>query len=226
MEDTVRNLRMAVMFMAILISLLLGGVAGFYLGLNKTTAGTASNVDTESSRYRALNDEVLDGEDTADYSGTEGSLAQDDDNEYLPDTSTKLKNEFKIRGKYYPYKDTTIASAQAAINANPATLAATWGGKHKLKVDDKKSTHIIGHNPGMFSILPKLKVGEKIVVYDYRGKKRTYTIKEATKVDDEAYTVKKPKKDYWDVIADSGKKEQIVLQTCLSKTTNLVIVAR
>jgi hypothetical protein len=232
----VKKLRMAVLVLASTLTLVLGGGIGCFLTLRHNARPVAAETMTTTTSStipqltREMDDEIVNGRDgkfLADYTGQEGEWAEDNENTFLPDTAPKKKkNLMKIKGRYYKYKDTSILAAQKTINAKPGSMSATWGGKHKLKVNDKKSTHLIGHNPGIFSILFKLKKNSKIVIYDYRGKKRTYKVKEIVRVDDRAYTVTKPKKDYWDKIVKPGNDEQVVFQTCVNDHTNLIVIAK
>ncbi|WP_172206983.1 sortase domain-containing protein [Lactococcus hodotermopsidis] len=204
-----------------LLAIIAVPICGYFIYQHNLTAHIS---DKQLRRYNADIVKGLYGRSLADYTGDEFTKSHDDSNSYLPETATTLQRKIMIRGKYYDYKDGGLAKGQELINDNPATICSTWGGVTVNNVADKRSTHFIGHNPGLFSILPTMTLGEKITVYDYKGQEREYKVSKIVKIDDNAFSVKAPKKDYWPTIVQPGKREQVVFETCLDKTTNLLVI--
>ncbi|GFH40609.1 sortase domain-containing protein [Lactococcus insecticola] len=213
-----KNLGLVILAAAAIIAIPIGG---YFVYQQQLTANVS---DLQMREYNADIVKGLYGRSRADYTGDEFTKSQDDDNSFLPDTETTLQRKLYIQGKYYDYQDGGIAKGQALINAKPGTLASTWGGAAVNNVRDNRSTHFIGHNPGLFSILTKMKVGEKITVYDYKGQNRQYTVTKIVQIGDHAFSTTLPKTDYWPTIVQPGSREQVVLQTCLSKTVNLLVI--
>jgi len=135
-----------------------------------------------------------------------------------------LRQRIVISGQTFVYADGGRANGQAIIDANH-NMISTWGGTQVLSVNDGLSTHLIGHNPGVFSILFSQHVGSPITVFDSTGASRTYHVTEIARVDDFAMTLTNPPRNYWDRITGVGGREQIVLQTCITDTTNLILFA-
>ncbi|MDR2465242.1 MAG: sortase [Streptococcaceae bacterium] len=144
----------------------------------------------------------------------------------IPVTSTRYKSQYiQVKGRTIHYANAGVKNAQKTINKKPNTEAATWSGVRVNSVTDKKHTHFIAHNPGAFSALLKVKKGDKITVVDNKKRKKTYKVTLVTKCDDYAYEIK-TKRDLWNTIVSTGGGERITLQTCLSKTVNLLIEAK
>ncbi|WP_172208635.1 sortase domain-containing protein [Lactococcus hodotermopsidis] len=115
--------------------------------------------------------------------------------------------------------------AQNYINVAAETHVATWGGKKIQDNFDGHNTHFIGHNPGVFHILKKVEIGDEILVKDEFQTVEVYQVKQIVIVDDSGHLVDDPSRNIMQEIIGIGTTEQITLQTCLSETTNLVIMA-
>lgn len=126
------------------------------------------------------------------------------------------KNEITFSGKTIP-----LVNSQGAAAAPKGNKAGYWRGNGK--VNDKKSTHIIGHNPGSFAGMFKLKKGSTIKVVDSDGKTRNYKVYSILTVNDNVYG--KNGKDYWSTIFNQ-KGESISLQTCINDYWNLIVLAK
>lgn len=129
----------------------------------------------------------------------------------------------------------TISFAGKRVNVVPGNLkvksaprqdvAQTWGGQTHLSVTDNQSTHMIAHNDTVFGPVKHLKKGASIKVHDMNGHDKTYHVFRIANVDDWGRVPGTKTNWYFQIIkADLG--EQIVLQTCLSKTMNRVVWAR
>lgn len=126
------------------------------------------------------------------------------------------KNQITFSGKTIP-----LVNSQGAKAAPNGNKAGYWSGNGK--VDDKKTTHIIGHNPGSFAGMFKLKNGSVIKVTDANGKVRNYKVYSILTVNDNVYG--KNGKDYWSSIFNQ-KGESISLQTCINDYWNLIVLAK
>lgn len=126
------------------------------------------------------------------------------------------KNEITFAGKTIP-----LVNSQGKAAAPNGNKAGYWRGNGK--VNDKKTTHIIGHNPGSFAGMFKLKKGSTIKVVDSDGKTRNYKVYSILTVNDNVYG--KNGKDYWSTIFNQ-KGESISLQTCINDYWNLIVLAK
>ncbi|GFH42524.1 hypothetical protein Hs30E_10750 [Lactococcus hodotermopsidis] len=115
--------------------------------------------------------------------------------------------------------------AQAYINDDDQTHVATWGGRVTQNNSDGYNTTFIGHNPGVFDILPKVKTGDKITVTDVFNTKQIYQVETIYIVDDNGNVTVTPKQNIMDEIIEVGETEKITLQTCISGDENLVLIA-
>jgi hypothetical protein len=116
----------------------------------------------------------------------------------------------------------TIAWVNAAgWSAAPAHGAGVWQGTGST--NDGAPTYFIGHNPGDFSPEMKLAKGDPIEVTDTVGKHRTYHVNRIIVVDDDSINVKTGV-DEWDNMVNAPG-ERIVLQTCITDSTNRIVFA-
>ncbi|MCI1284278.1 sortase domain-containing protein [Lacticaseibacillus songhuajiangensis] len=118
-----------------------------------------------------------------------------------------------------------IKGNMKVTTAPKGNLAQTWGGQTNLSVTDKQSTHIIGHNNTSFGKIVKLKKGSPVTVRDSKGHSKTYHVTAVRNVTDYGM-IQGTKKDVWNQIVSAKQGEQVVLQTCLSKTLNRIVWAR
>lgn len=109
--------------------------------------------------------------------------------------------------------------------APKGNLAQTWGGQTNLSVTDRQSTHMIGHNISSFGKIVKLKKGNAISVRDARGYVKVYHVTQVLNVTDRGY-INGTRKSVYKQIVSAKQGEQIVLQTCLSRTVNRIVWAR
>lgn len=84
-------------------------------------------------------------------------------------SSKKHRNVLHFLGNYIPFEqgDSTDVAA-------PLGTASTWIGTGN--VDDNQPTYFIGHNPGVFSPVVDLEIGDKVTVWDASGSSRTYYV--------------------------------------------------
>lgn len=120
-----------------------------------------------------------------------------------------------------------LGSTIPFINSNgasaaPSNGAGTWTGTGM--VNDGAPTHFIGHNPGDFAPVMNITVGTPITVVDGQGNTRTYTVYEILDVYDDGINVHDPNDDSWARVIDAGG-ERISLQTCITDTTNRIVLA-
>ncbi|GFH40977.1 sortase domain-containing protein [Lactococcus insecticola] len=126
---------------------------------------------------------------------------------------------------YYDNIGRDNMKAQNYINNDPQHHVATWGGKPIQDNFDGHNTHFIGHNPGVFHILKAVQIGDKITVKDDYNTAEIYRVAKIFIVNDEGYMVDDHRQNRLQEMIGIGTKEQITLQTCLSETTNLVVIA-
>lgn len=133
------------------------------------------------------------------------------------------RQALRILGQLIRVETGGQAQGQQIIDADYG-VTSTWGGA-ALDVTDGLSTHIIGHNPGVFNILFNLAIGDPITVYDTEGRARDYTVRQLVQVNDYADLMSNPAENLWDAIVGIGNREQIVLQTCVNDDVNLIVFA-
>ncbi|MHC5269654.1 sortase domain-containing protein [Enterococcus sp. LJL98] len=135
----------------------------------------------------------------------------------LPTQGKKLKkNQLTFSGQTI-----SLVNSQGKTSAPSGNKAGYWRGNGK--VNDQKTTHIIGHNPGAFSGIFRLKKGSVIQVTDSNGKSRNYKVYSILTVNDYGYG--KNGKDYWSTIFNQ-KGEAISLQACINEDWNLIVLAK
>lgn len=126
-------------------------------------------------------------------------------------------NVLQFGGATIPFVD-----AQGASRA-PESNAGIWMGNGL--VNDGAPTHFIGHNPGDFSGVMNLYVGDAITVVDASGNSRTYHVYEVIDVTDQGYNNNDKQDDVLPrMLYASG--ERISLQTCINETVNRCVLAR
>lgn len=133
-------------------------------------------------------------------------------------------NTLCINGQTIAYQNGGQGSGQAIIDSNTNGSASTWGGVAVQSGNDGANTHFIGHNPGAFSGLLSVSVGQTIVVTEADGSATTYTINQIVHLDDYGVEVGTGI-NFWDQVVGAGGGERITLQTCLSDSENLIVFA-
>ena len=111
-----------------------------------------------------------------------------------------------------------------SIIDNDYNMVSTWGGASVQNGDDGLTTHFIGHNPGIFSVLFGLSIGSEVGVTDGNARLTTYHVVDIWVVDNSGYDVQTVE-DTWDRITSPYQGEAIVLQTCIDDYTNLILFA-
>lgn len=129
-----------------------------------------------------------------------------------------------ILGNIINYQNGGQQLGQSIIDANSDTTASTWGGTTVFSGDDGMNTHFIGHNPGVFSIIFNLSIGNEITVTDANGVSQTYIVNLMTQVTDDGRDIRTGTALYED-ITGTGGGERITLQTCINDSVNLIIFA-
>ncbi|MGX7024338.1 sortase domain-containing protein [Vagococcus hydrophili] len=103
-------------------------------------------------------------------------------------------------------------------------MASTWGGAATQSGNDGLSTHFIAHNPGVFSVLFHLSLGEEIVITDGANQAKSYHVARIWTVNDSGIDIATGE-DTWDLITGSNNGEAVALQTCIDDSTNLIVFA-
>ena len=129
-----------------------------------------------------------------------------------------------ILGQTVYYQNGGPGSGQSIIDANSDSQASTWGGAAVFSGNDGLNTHFIGHNPGAFSVIFSLSVGNKITVTDASGNPTTYTVNGIYQVADDGTDVNSGS-DMYDAITGTGGGERITLQSCINDDVNLIVFA-
>lgn len=123
-----------------------------------------------------------------------------------------------------PYQNGGTAYGQSIIDNN-SNMAATWGGQPVQSGDDGLSTHIIGHNPGIFSVLFSLAVGSSVQITDGSASSSYYSVTKIWQVDDYGVDLATGE-DTWELITGANNGESVVFQTCIDNDTNLIVMAQ
>lgn len=132
-------------------------------------------------------------------------------------------DQLQILNQSISYQNGGQGQGQSIIDQN-RSIVSTWGGASVQSGSDNQNTHFIGHNPGIFSVLFSLHIGDVITVTDGNGQPTDYKIYSIVQVDDSGYDIHDGH-DYWDQITGTGGGERITLQTCIDDSTNLVVFA-
>lgn len=131
-------------------------------------------------------------------------------------TKKQKKRTITIKGHKIPW----VADHQA--KAAPTNAAGVWFGSGSTT--DHKTSHFIGHNPGLFHPVMSLHVGNPVTVIDGKGHKKTYHVTEVLNMYDWGANVKTKKNEDYDILAKPG--ERITLQTCISDSINRIVFAQ
>lgn len=117
-------------------------------------------------------------------------------------------NTLYFHGEYVPF----VQGNPADMTAPKARVASTWIGEGD--VDDDENTYFIGHNPGVFSGVMNLQVGDEIVVWDSTGASRSYFVFD---------TLVLPNASNYFAYEGrlSPRGESITLQTCVADDQNV-----
>lgn len=162
--------------------------------------------------------------------------SQDDLQEWIVDQAPKPTSKeitavqaqpamsLNILGNIIYYQNGGQAAGQSIIDANSDSEASTWGGAQTFSGDDGMNTHFIGHNPGAFSIIFSLSVGNQIVVTDSTGTPKTYIVNAICQVTDDGTDISNGAELY-DTITGTDGGERITLQSCVNDDVNLIIFA-
>ncbi|GCF92589.1 hypothetical protein NRIC_04800 [Enterococcus florum] len=159
---------------------------------------------------------------------TQPAVTQEPTSQYISTPENESRGngmgpmQLNIAGSIISYSNAGQGSGQAIIDGNHG-VAATWGGAPVQSGNDGLNTHIIGHNPGVFSALFSVGPGSVIEVSDAAGQVTSYIVQFTVDVDD--YAVGTNGVDYWDQMIGSGGGERITLQTCINDVTNRVVFA-
>lgn len=130
--------------------------------------------------------------------------------------SAEIPNTITLLGQVIGIEDSQ-GSAAAPYDGN----AGYWQGNGSTT--DGMTTHIIGHNPGIFNGVLSLGVGSQVKVTDRNGQSRTYTVYALMDVNDYGYD--SSGRYVWNTILGQGG-ESISLQTCINDDWNRMVLAR
>lgn len=153
-------------------------------------------------------DELVDGEDggdnavegDGDASASSSSGKSDDTEKRRSSSPRKRKSTIAFGGEHIEYELGSPADKEA-----PPFTAAAWVSDGD--VTDGQNTYFIGHNPGVFNGVMDLELGDKIAVWDNKGRKRTYYVFDVLTLPNKSNYFR-----YEGRIAPAG--ESITLQTC------------
>ncbi|MGX4686964.1 sortase domain-containing protein [Vagococcus sp. JNUCC 83] len=129
-----------------------------------------------------------------------------------------------ILGQLINYQNGGQSAGQSVIDTNSNSTASTWGGASVFSGSDGMNTHFIGHNPGAFSIIFSLSIGNQIIVTDGLGTAKTYVVNSIHQVYDDGTDINSGE-DLFDSITGAGGGERITLQSCVNDDINLIIFA-
>lgn len=129
-------------------------------------------------------------------------------NETVEAAPTPRTNTIYFHGEYIPF----VQGNPADMTAPKARVASTWIGDGDI--NDGQNTYFIGHNPGVFSSVMNLQIGDEIVVWDESGASRSYFVFDALVLPNSSNYFA-----YESRLSPSG--ESITLQTCVSDNQNV-----
>lgn len=125
-------------------------------------------------------------------------------------------NTIAINGQWIGLEDSQ-GSAAAPYDGN----AGYWMGSGSTT--DGATTHIIGHNPGIFNTVLYLGIGSQVTVVDRNGNSRTYTVYALYDVND-AGNDRNGNAVWGSILGQTG--ESISLQTCIDDYWNRMVLAK
>jgi hypothetical protein len=137
--------------------------------------------------------------------------------DYLPKT-IYYKNDL------IPYENVGEKNGQKWIDTHRYESAATWSGQVKFNGADGLNTHFIGHNPGIFQKIMKMKIGEQILVTDENGTMTQYAIQKIAYVNHAGYE-EETNTDLLPQITGKDGGERITLQACYNDKINFIVFA-
>lgn len=162
-------------------------------------------------------------QDTQSYEIQEVSTQEQASTQYTENYRQPAMS-LNILGQTVYYQNGGQGSGQSIIDANSDSQASTWGGAAVFSGSDGLNTHFIGHNPGAFSVIFSLSVGNQITVTDASGTPTTYTVNGIYQVADDGTDVNSGR-DMYDTITGTGGGERITLQSCINDDVNLIVFA-
>lgn len=179
--------------------------------------------DSERAEASDAADDAAAGE-----SGASEAEAAEASSETLTEIETVLPDELEAQEAMPPYKEQLYDTGILDINDTyveyvdsflaseaPEEGAALWAGSDA--VDDGFLGYFIGHNPGDFTPVLSLTIGDPITVYDRFGDERTYHVVDTFIVPNTSRFI-----DIEDRLFGYG--ESIALQTCLDDNQNFLVV--
>ncbi|WP_165964745.1 sortase domain-bontaining protein [Periweissella cryptocerci] len=174
------------------------------------TRGSARNYFTQNESTHVLSNQNV------KYMSHLLQRSKDGDERFEAHVTKKQKrNTITIRGHRIPW----VADHQA--KAAPTNAAGVWFGTGSTT--DKKTSHFIGHNPGLFHPVMSLHKGNPITVVDGKGHKRTYHVTKVINMYDWGADVRTNKNEDYDILETPG--ERITLQTCITDSINRIVFA-
>lgn len=179
--------------------------------------------EEESNSEEILEEEVFKPEEQTTAESEENGTASE-----LESQEQEVSNQFHpltmyIGNQAISYENGGMSFGQSIIDSD-ANRVSTWGGAEIQNGEDGLSTHFIGHNPGIFSILFTVGVGEEIMVTDEAGLPTSYIVMASWEVDNQAIDLSTGE-DTWEMITGANNGEAITLQTCIDDDTNLILYA-
>ncbi|MEC4184652.1 sortase [Adlercreutzia sp. R21] len=164
--------------------------------------GAAAEAEAERARQAQLEAEAAAAE-AASQIGQNSTV-----NETTPAAPTPRTNTIYFHGEYIPF----VQGNPADMTAPKSRVASTWIGEGD--VNDGQNTYFIGHNPGVFSSVMNLQLGDEIVVWDATGASRSYFVFDALVLPNASNYFA-----YESRLSPTG--ESITLQTCVADNQNV-----
>lgn len=151
-------------------------------------------------------------------SGSSGGSRMEKDEEILEETRPEesagavgalAPGTLVVGGVAIPYCDVRGGTT-------PGSGGGLWLGSDA--VDDGGWGYFVGHNPGSFAPVRSLSAGDSVVVCDWSGAQRAYSVRDVFRIEETAT---------WKTIASrvTGYGESVVLQTCAGDGMNVIVVA-
>lgn len=174
-------------------------------------------------------EEIISSSNATDYqeqTETSATVEPIQEPEYRDEKISDVQPEMtlNILGQLIHYQNGGQSAGQSVIDANSESMASTWGGSSVFSGSDGMNTHFIGHNPGAFSVIFSLSIGNQISVTDGIGSQKNYIVNSIRQVYDDGTDVNSGEA-LFDSITGTGGGERITLQSCINDDCNLIIFA-
>jgi len=117
-------------------------------------------------------------------------------------------------GVSIPYTEGGTLYGQSIIDDYRYSMASSYGGAAHQSASDGQGTHFIGHNPGVFTNLLSVKMGEIIAITDASGTTTNYQVNDIRLVNEDGFDVNSGEDLYYRIL-EAGDSERVTFQTCV-----------